>query len=278
MKINITKSLKAPFIFKNEHNWVIIYLIATVFAFIGNFNFNFSFNTGSNNQSLEFIKDALSNPLGITIAIILLIILLVFLVIRFICNCFTCGYIIKTMKLEVENNEIIMPEWKSNMGHFFFTGLKWQIILITYGIMISLLPLMLLLLGLIFADISFNDFTNPEKWTSITFIAFGIAALIILLIQALIYALIVPVIYARFAKENRFLSAFNLVAISGNIIFNITDYIIAILISIALSIGSVVIIIGLCCTCVGILFIPTVIFFILPIIIQNMFAQILKDT
>lgn len=278
MKIDIKKSLQAPFKFNTDHNWFVIYFIAAVFAFIGNFNFSFSANSGSNREILDSIVDAFSNPLGIAILIILFIVLLVFLIIRFICNCFTCGYVVKTMKLETENNEIVMPEWRSNMFHFFFTGLVWQIVLLTYGIMIMLLPLVIFLLGLIFADIGLNDFTNPDKWASGTFIAFGITALVILFLQIIIFSLLSPVIFARYAKENSFLAAFNLIAVIGIILFNLIDYLIAIVIAIIVSIASGIISIGLCCTCVGILFIPAVMFFIVPIIVQNMFAQIVKDS
>ncbi|MGD9580821.1 MAG: DUF4013 domain-containing protein [Vampirovibrionia bacterium] len=181
---------------------------------------------------------------------------------------FVFGYILKTAKNEMSNPLYTMPSWEGNYADIFYKGLNAIIITAIY-----LSPLGLILWletvnrgSFILANylniFSENILDEPYK--------------IIFILYVLSMLLIIPSAIISFTEKNNILYAFHLPKIILKLTSNGAYYIAAYVFSLLLIILTVVLSTIISTTCLGILFIPLLIEFIVPIIIFNMLTQAYK--
>ncbi|MEW5820612.1 MAG: DUF4013 domain-containing protein [Cyanobacteriota bacterium] len=273
MKLNLERSFTAPFTSMGESSLSTIYLIAggiTLLAFVLIMLFQFGFQV-----ILGILQVAAGDGTGaIVVGVLSIIVSLLLVVVNMACMALPYGYITETAKLEIYDRTSIMPSWEGNFARFFWNGLKVQLIMLVYGILIVLLCLIPILITVAIAIL-----VNGQS-SDIMGIVGGIGGIICFIIIAtviLFYMFMLPMIIVFFAAEGRMSAGFNVIGIWGKILTNIVEYLLAIVIVILLSIvagiaGTVIV-----CTCIGILVIPLLWYFIFPIISLNMFAQLYKD-
>jgi hypothetical protein len=272
MKLDITKTMSAPFTTLGESSLTSIYLIAFAFSF-GAFLVQLASNISF--QFIEVMGKGIGDSAFSTGVIALAIIIALISFVAFIAvYAIPSGYIIETAKLEVYNRSAIMPSWTGNYGRFFWNGLKAIGIYVIYTIiMFAIIAIPTILIAALggFAGASGSDIAGAGM---------GLAVILYMIFFFLImfgFMIFVPMAIVRFAAEGKFWSAFNILAILQKIFGNILDFSLAIIFIILLIIILTIVVIGLVCTCVGILLVPLVQSFIFPIMALNLFAQVYKD-
>lgn len=275
MRLNIERSFTAPFTSLGEGSLLNIYLIAGGITF-GVFVIQFILSTAP--QLLiplfSFNYGSTPDPSIITLLISgFIIIFLVFITIICAIQALPLGYVLETAKLEVCDKSSIMPPWNGNLVKFFVNGLKLMAILFLYYFIILLAVAIPFLLTLSVAFLVKN--LNSDLSALIGIIG-GFISFILAIFLLLAFLITLPMICIRFIVEDRFWAAFNVITIWKKIISNFFEYIIALIVTLILFCSLTVIPLILCCTVIGILVIPLISNFIIPIIILNMFAQIYK--
>ena len=273
MSINFERSLKAPLNFRSEVNPILVYIIAAVFAFLA--NIDGAFNT--NQQTGNFIAQNASSSEGTIILIILGILFLLLMIIKIFFSSFIHGYTLETVKCEVNDMDSVMPGWGGNWLRFLFKGIQWNIIWFVYFIILFSPAVVVFLLGLVISGTTFTDLSSSDDLIGATFGVFIIITFALLIVSSLIMGLLLPMVFVHFAATCSFFSAFDLLTILGKIFKNPLDYIVAILIAFLFCIAAIIPMIGLCCTLIGILLIPCLTCFVLPIMYMNLFAQAYKS-
>lgn len=178
------------------------------------------------------------------------------------------GYIIKTSKNELSNQKFIMPSWEGNFIDIFYKGISAIIITCIY---LSPLGIILWLETLNRGNFIITDYLNifsenlldePYK--------------IVFLLYALVMLFVIPLAILCFTEKNKVFHGFHLPKIIVKLTSNTAYYIATYVFSLLFIIISIIISILLSATCIGILAVPLLLEFILPIMIFNMFAQVYK--
>jgi len=275
MKLNFERTFTAPFSTTGDTNISNIYLIGGALT-LGGFIILFIFQMFSQLfiGGLQAIASSGSST-SIAIAVLLTVIISLLTMLVNICTLgLPLGYVVETIKLEIYDRSSIMPSWTGNYARFFWNGVKMQLIMLVYGVALMLI---ILIPAIIFGVIMGISAGQSQDLTAIAGGIGGIILITIIIILMLAYMFILPMILVHFAAEGRFFAAFNLFKIMSKIFSNFVDYIIAIVVVIGLGIMGSILYVILCVTCVGIFAIPLVSYFLLPIIMLNLFAQIYKD-
>lgn len=181
---------------------------------------------------------------------------------------FIIGYIVKTAKNEISSQIYIMPSWEGNFIDIFYKGISTIIITCVY---LSPLGIILWVEKLNRGNFIITDYLNifsenlldePYK--------------IVFLLYLIILFFIVPLAILCFVEKNNFFHGFNIPKIIVKLTSNTAYYIATYVFSLLFIIISIIISTLLTATCIGVLFIPLLLEFILPITILNMFAQAYK--
>lgn len=271
MKIDIMRAIEAPFKQIERANAAEIFLIAfgitfasftinSISGFVGNIAGSISqIGMSEEMAKLYTVIIAVSVGLVASVGIILLM-------------CFVNGYILETAKREVENNPIIMPMWQNNFKTFFMKGLKLFGIYLVYGLIIGII--LAVPLGIILGALAYMPSSDG---TSGTFGLMFIAASCLLGLFVIALSVCAPMMQVHYAVTNSFMEGFNIPVILEKIMGNLIDYIVAWLVMIGILILSIIPYFILCCTCIGMVFVPLIWQFILPIIFMNLIAQVYKE-
>lgn len=275
MKLNFERTFTAPFSTTGDTSITNIYLIGGALT-LGGFIILFIFQIFS--QIIIGGAQAIaSSGSASTAAIAIALTIVATLLTMFVNICalgLPLGYVVETVKLEIYDRASIMPSWAGNYGRFFWNGVKLQGIMLIYGLV---LVLIIIIPAIIFGLIMGVSAGQNQDLTAIVGGVGGIILITIMMVLMLAYMFVLPMILVHFAAEGRFFAAFNLFKIFGKIFSNIVDYIIAIIVLIGLGIMGSVLYMLLCVTCIGLLAVPVVSYFLLPIMMLNLFAQIYKD-
>lgn len=275
MKLNFERTFTAPFSTTGDTSISNIYLIGGALT-LGGFIILFIFQLFSQIfiTGLQAISNSGSST-SIAIAVSLTVIISLLIMLVNICTLgLPLGYVVETVKLEIYDRSSIMPSWTGNYARFFWNGVKMQLIMLVYGLALILI---ILIPAIIFGVIMGISAGQNQDLAAIAGGIGGVILITIIIILMLAYMFILPMILVHFAAEGRFFAAFNLFKVMSKIFSNFVDYIIAIVVVIGLGIMGSILYVILCVTCVGILAIPVVSYFLLPIIMLNLFAQIYKD-
>lgn len=273
MKLNLERTFTAPFTSMGDSSLTNIYLIAgaiTLLALIVVGVVSLPMN------AIASVMDS-SNPdpgMAALMGILFIIGYFIVIIVTFAAMALPWGYIVETVKLEVYSRSSIMPSWSGNYGNFFWKGIKLQLLMIIYTILIVLICAIPILLTVIIALLT-N--TMSSDVTVIAGSVGGIISIVIMCIIMLIYSFLFPMIIVTFAAEGKLSEGLNIFKILSKIFSNFLEYILAIIICIMLGVVVMILYVGLICTCCGILVVPLLLYFIYPIICLNMFAQLYKD-
>lgn len=263
MKVDFKRSFCAPFRTQAREGLLNIYLIAIGFSIV------------------IFLIHLLFTILGFAGTVFICLIHIVHSLVVLSTQSFEFGYVAETIRLETNNEEFVMSGWEGNYSRFFIKGLQVQFIVFTYYLL-SFIPAVVLTLCAIAFIPDINTVlsgsnTGIEFNHSIVLIAIFIFLLSLFsLVAVLIVTFILPVACIRFAARNRFLSAFNLLAIVKSIVLNFIDYSLVSILVLLLCIPALVICLLLCVTIVGWVGVG-LIQFVLMIVFFNMYAQVYKD-
>lgn len=216
---------------------------------------------------------------GIIGAIFLFIILSIFFILMFFLGfaimSFILGYFTESASLELNGNDIVLPQLKGNIGHFFYKGLKLLLALLVYtigAIIIDLIPILIVAI-LIIAGIQF--FGEDSMFIQISsFIGIVIVFLIHFAIM-LSLLLLTPLIIIHYSVTNTFSSALELGAMLKNFSYSIPEYLLVSALTIMLSFVLIIPYYILLLTCIGAFFIPFL-YISFGLIVINLFAQAYK--
>jgi hypothetical protein len=277
MKLNLERSFTAPFTSMGESSLLSTYLIAggiTLLAALIIMGFQMIVQAITGVAQVSAGND---DVMVAVVGIISIVASLLAVIINMTCMALPWGYVVETIKLEVYDRTSIMPSWSGNFGRFFWNGVKLQLVMLIYGILVALLCIIPILLVVAVAILVHGQ--GSSDITAIIGSVGGIICFIIVGIIVLVYCVMMPMIFVTFAAEGRISAALNIFAIWGKIFSNILEYVLALIIVILLSIviGIVGSIFACVTLCIGGLALPLLYYFIFPIIIFNMFAQLYKD-
>lgn len=263
MKVDFKRSFYAPFSTQADEGLLNIYIVAVGFSIV------------------IFFIHLLFTVLGFAGTVFICLIHVVHSVIVLSTQSFEFGYIAETIKLEVNNENKVMPGWQGNYARFFIRGLQVQFIVLIYYLL-SFIPAVVVtfILSLILPyPISslLSAHAGGEEYTlPLIVIILSVLLSLFLLISVLIVSFILPMACIRFAARNKFISAFNIWAIIKSIFFNLFDYSLVTILILLLCIPILVIFLLLCLTIIG--WVGVGLFqFVLLIIFCNMYAQVYKD-
>lgn len=274
MKINFEHCITAPVSFKKDKNAISVYLIAFGITLISFFIFipmqiisqvSF-FLIPEEVTNYNFILILLSNiAYGLLLPFLLNIPVLIF----------PAGYIVETIKRELNSEEYLMPLWKDKWKLFFINGIKTLSLLAVYFIVVVIF--IYICINALNSITSITNFLAPQMTSSI-----NILCSIIITLSSILFITVIlissPFIIIHSVKHNSFRKGLNIIDICKKIYHNWKDYLVGLSLVIFLVITLIVKVLGLICSLVGILLIPLVSEFIIPIMIMNMFTQIYKTT
>ncbi|MEW5819442.1 MAG: DUF4013 domain-containing protein [Cyanobacteriota bacterium] len=215
---------------------------------------NYNFSSATIDQTIPLLVSAFK--------IFVSIIFIVFL-------SFLVGFIIETANMEIQKVSFNMPLWEDNFARFFTRGVFFIIIFIGYSI-----PVWLIIKA---PDIIAHSTVDLLPYISNNIANFNFKFPVpILIITLLFYLFYMPVVSVIYAEEDSILAAFNIPKVVlriysclpyflASMVFTILYILIALLICVIISI-----------TCFGVLIIPLIIEFIIPIIILNLYSQAYK--
>jgi hypothetical protein len=188
------------------------------------------------------------------------------------------GYILETVRMELQGYRSVMPGWKNKYKQYFWNGTVIQAIIFLYLMAIAAFLLICLIVMSFFVPLDLSLFPALAIKENFSWLDILITTVIFLLpgFASIAFILIFPFIVVRYAETNNVLSAFNVIYIAGRLMQNILPYCIAIIASTLLLIVTVIINLILCLTVIG-LVIGAFAQFIFAIIIFNMFAQAYKQ-
>jgi hypothetical protein len=278
MAIDLKRSFVIPFKSTNSDELLTVYLIAfgiTVLTAILQVAMQFA----SNFAGMSFGPYASENTaLPIAIGGMICVFSLLMFLINIIIYSLLTGYTIETIKLEIAGHEFVMPPWQNNFLKFFVKGLLFFFIIVIYVILLTAIAMIPVLIALaIYFSMGGSTSNTGQIFDNFIGPASVLITLAISGLFTLCFLLLYPFLMVNFAAKNSFLAAFNILKAINIIIKNFNDYIIAIMVSLLVIIAMFFVMIGLCCTCIGYIFVPLISQFIVPIIIMNMFAQIYRQ-
>lgn len=266
-------SLTAIFRTYDESNLLSIYLTAwmiIVFKFIfvvaGGYGVSALESAFDNTMGLDATLEFYKNILIASLKIIITIMALLF-------NSLLLGFILETVRLEIKKVKFVMPLWEDNYIRFLFRGIVYMLILFFYS-----LPILIILgLSSLFTtgQIGLEHLNLNIDNLNLALIGSG-CSLPLIIPLLIIYLAFLPVVTTTFAEEDDFWGAFDLFEIFDKIKSNLAYYVAALIFAILLVVAFMCISVLISLTCLGLLFIPLMMEFILPIIILNMYAQIHK--
>ncbi|MGD9580822.1 MAG: DUF4013 domain-containing protein [Vampirovibrionia bacterium] len=275
MKINFERTFTAPFTAGEDGNIKNIYLTAAGITLLG---FVLIGIMQGISQVVVTFAQAIAGSNDVTSALIAgilaIVVSLLSMGVSLVALALPFGYVTETVKLEVYDRKSIMPSWSGNYMRFFWNGVKFQLIMFIYSFILALIVIIPIILLVAILGVSLHD---KQEMAAVAGGIGGIVIMLIIMVLIFAYMFILPMILTHFAAEGRFLAAFNIFKIIGKILSNLVDYIIAIVVVIGLGIMASIVYMLLCITCVGLLAIPVFAYFLLPIIMLNLFAQIYKE-
>ena len=275
MKLNLEKAFTAPFTSMGDTDLKKIYLVAGGISIGGFIVYIVVFFLAYFLIIASAIAASNSDAIGPVMCITMFIFFLICTLLPAILFALPAGYVIETIKLQVHGRTAIMPSWSGNYGRFFWNGIKMNIINFIYYIAAMLIGYIPIIILAIIAGIHPSSLTNEELAGVLGGVGMVISMIWIVIIF-LLYFILIPMILVSFAANGSFLAAFNIFHILKKILTNILDYIIAMAISMGIFMVFGIIYLLLSCTVIGILLVP-LLFFIVAIIIFNLFAQIYSD-
>lgn len=273
MKINLERCITAPFSSSGERSLVVIYLIAVGLSLI---TFFIQVPLAIYGQITFFLAPADLNFSSFMTNILFSILISTVgpLLINLPVLIPLMGYWSETIRLEYQNEACILPVWQNNWAKFLSDGFKIFLILLVYILSISALTMIPVLFNSLIVKIAINS--NQELLKSLSIFT-GIASTIIAILLIFIFIILLPFIMIHFSVKKNILAAFDLKSIFSKVFSNLTDYFIALILSIIIVSTILFNTFALVCSCVGVLLIPLLVEFIFPIMILNLFTQIYKD-
>lgn len=258
MELNINKAYS--FIFKSE-NWIVKIAIGSIFILLSmvitqvNSYINPIMKMKHHASELSSLPPSSLAVYGaLTLVVIILTILLSF---------FTKGYVLTSIHNQIAGDEEkLLPEWDNKYLEYFKKGGIFYLLSIVFGIIIGL-PIGIIT-GLAIA-IAYHGQRNSSM----------IAIIASIIVTYFAILVIFPFVKTAYAKDFIFKDGLNLKDIVNKIAKVLSKYLIAILLSILTTLALIVSIFILAITCIGIIFMP-VVMFIYDLIISNLFAQAYK--
>lgn len=265
MKLDIVKAISAPFS-STEEKLSTIYL--TAFGFFAAMFVIPLISEIIIGLFMALLEVVLGKAITSIISIILLFICFLGMVVIFF---IPFGYIIQTIQNEAQNQISVMPAWKGNIKKFAWKGFMAFLVYILFMFIYLVggsIPLVLLAFLMKAAGNASEILGN----------IIGVISFIYGTLFLLYLFIALPMAIVAYGVENSFFKAFNIFKITWKILTHPLESILTIVILCALVFLIFIINIMLTCTIIGILLIPLINYFILMIIVLNMFTQIYKET
>lgn len=214
--------------------------------------------------------EVLTDPLGVLIYLSLVIVFVIGVLITLSSLALPWGYLAETIRLEVQSSDYLMPTWKGNLISFYKRGIMIQSILLVYLIATIFLPLIIIAssatLYAKLSGVAVEQINDPV----------GVLLLTVIALSMVIFFLIVPAAIVHYAAEGTFLSGFNLIKIARFIFSSLLEYILIYFFYLLMLVLFIIISVLLACTCIGVVLLPYIYYFLIPVTFFNMFAQIYK--
>jgi hypothetical protein len=276
MTLDIKKCFVAPFeafdreeLKKNHLIAALITICSFVIMFLGNFLIM---------PVLLIIMSAGAVLVNFLVAIPLFLLLFVYVFgLVILMFCLPSGYLLETIKRQVDGEKFIMPPWEGNFKRFIKKGTLGICIIFVYTIAITVLiiiltvPIILIGLALKFSGVQFS-----EELIGGLAVIFTLIINFFLMVVSLVFSFIFPMTFVHYAVKDRFLAGFEIITIFKKIKSSFIDYLAAYGMMILIAIASMFPLMVLNCTCIGMVFMPYLSVFLLPIIYFNLFAQTYK--
>ncbi len=194
---------------------------------------------------------------------------LCFVVSFLVCMAFA-GYFCVTSNSRIHDPEAVLPDW-NNFGKYILTGIKYFV-----GYFLYVLPAMIL--SFIFGAVFFVAAVNADYSSGFgEFVGFGFLVLCgaAALFTYILTVVFLPLMITNFNKELKTLSFVDFKNAWSLVSCNWGNYVVLILLFIALSVLGQIICMLLCMTVVGIIFVPVVYFYIY-LVLADLIAQFAK--